>query len=66
MYQEFTTLDSGKTRLPFKSTILRFRHLLEAHGLGQQILTTANAKVTDSGLVFKTGTEMHVAHYNLS
>jgi IS5 family transposase len=44
------------TRLPDESTILRFRHMLEAHGMGQQILATVNAKLIDRGLMLKTGT----------
>jgi len=56
LYQEFAHLDAGTTRLPDESTILRFRHLLEAHGLGQQILATVNAKLIDRGLMLKTGT----------
>ena len=56
LYQEFAHLDAGMTRLPDESTILRFRHMLEAHGLGQQILATVNAKLIDRGLMLKTGT----------
>jgi IS5 family transposase len=44
------------SRLPDESTIMRFRHMLEAHGLGQQILATVNAKLIDRGLMLKTGT----------
>ncbi len=33
LYREFAGLDEGMTRLPDESTILRFRHLLETHGL---------------------------------
>jgi IS5 family transposase len=33
------------TRLPDESTILRFRHMLEEHQLGQQILAAVNAKL---------------------
>jgi IS5 family transposase len=51
----FSHLDAGMTRLPDESTNLRFRHLLEAHGLGQQMLTTLNAKLIDCGLMIKTG-----------
>ena len=43
LYREFARLDAGITRLPDESTILRFRHLLEAHQLAQQILATVNA-----------------------
>jgi IS5 family transposase len=56
LYQEFAHLDAGISRLPDESTILRFRHLLEEHGLGQQILATVNAKLFERGLMLKTGT----------
>ena len=56
LYQEFARLDAGISRLPDESTILRFRHLLEEHGLGQQILATVNAKLIERGLLLKTGT----------
>ena len=56
LYQDFAHLDAGMTRLPDETTILRFRHMLEAHGLGQQILATVNAKLIDRGLMLKTGT----------
>ena len=56
LYQEFAHLDAGMTRLPDETTILRFRHMLEAHGLGQQILATVNTKLIDRGLMLKTGT----------
>ena len=38
------------------NAILRFRQLLEAHGLGKQILATLNDKLIDRGLMRKTGT----------
>ena len=56
LYREFAHLDVGITRLPDESTILRFRHMLEEHGLGQQILAAVNAKLIDRGLMLKTGT----------
>ena len=34
-YREFSGLDAGITRLPDESTILRFRHLLEANDVTQ-------------------------------
>lgn len=48
-------LDLGATRLPDESTILRFRHLLEAHALSLQILATVNATLTVKGLLLKAG-----------
>ena len=45
LFREFAQLDAGATRLPNESTILRFRHLLEANNLATQILATVNAKL---------------------
>jgi len=56
LFREFAHLDAGITHLLDESTILRFRHLLEEHGLGQQILAAVNAKLIDRGLMLKTGT----------
>lgn len=56
LYLEFSGLDSGLTRLPDETTILRFRHLLEEHALAEQILATVNALLTEKGLLLKTGT----------
>ena len=56
LYREFAHLDAGITRLPDESTILRFGHLLEEHQLGQQILATVNARLSDRGLMLKSGT----------
>ena len=56
LYREFAQLDVGTTRLPDESTILRFRHLLEAHDLGAQILEAVNAGLQRQGLLLKTGT----------
>jgi IS5 family transposase len=46
----------GEDHLPDESTILRFRHLLEAHNLSIQILATVNATLTAKGLLLKQGT----------
>lgn len=56
LYREFARLDAGMSRLPDESTILRFRHLLEAHDLGTQILAAVNAVLAQRGLLLKTGT----------
>ena len=56
MYCEFAQLDSGATRLPDESTILRFRHLLEAHDLSAQMLATINALLAARGMILKAGT----------
>ena len=56
LYCQFARPDPGATRLPDETTILRFRHLLEARSLSQQILATINSTLTARGLMLKTGT----------
>ena len=56
MFREFVQLDQGQENLPDESTILRFRHLLEAHELSLQILATVNAMLSAKGLLLKSGT----------
>jgi transposase, IS5 family len=56
MYWQFAQLDPGITRLPDETTILRFRHMLEANNLSLQIMATINALLTQRGLLLKTGT----------
>ena len=56
VYWQFAQLDPGLTRLPDESTILRFRHLLEANNLSLQIMATINALLSQRGLLLKTGT----------
>ncbi|MBE0589342.1 MAG: IS5 family transposase [Hydrogenophaga sp.] len=56
MFREFAGLDVGEDNLPDESTILRFRHQLEAHNLSLQILATVNATLAAKGLLLKSGT----------
>ena len=56
MFREFAGLDIGEDHLPDESTILRFRHLPEAHNLGIQILATVNATLSAKGLLLTEGT----------
>ena len=55
LYCEFARLDPGVMRLPDETTILRFRHLLEANNLSIQLLATINATLATKGLMLKTG-----------
>src|SRR6478735_8289258 len=55
LYRDFAGLDGGMTRLPDESTILRFRHLLETHGLAAQMLGLVNEILVEKGLMLKTG-----------
>jgi IS5 family transposase len=56
LYCQFAGLDPGLSRLPDESSILRFRHLLEEHGLSLQIMVAINATLAKKGLMLKTGT----------
>ena len=56
LYCQFAQLDLGMTRLPDESTILRFRHLLEMHGLSLAIMSAINATLARKGLLLKMGT----------
>ena len=56
LYREFAGLDAGATRMPDESTILRFRHLLEANDLSIQLMAAINALLATKGLLLKSGT----------
>ena len=56
LYCQFARLDTGMSRLPDESTILRFRHLLEVHDLSPKIMAAINATLAARGLLLKTGT----------
>ena len=59
LYRAFAGLDNTD-RLPNRVSILRFRHLLEQHGLAQQILATVNATLTKKGNQWHLGMKAHV------
>ena len=43
-------------RFPDETKILTFRHLLEKHGLGEQIFDTVNAHLSEKGMTMRQGT----------
>lgn len=55
LYRQFAGLDLGNSRLPDESTLLRFRHLLEAHSLSSKMLLVINTTLEAQGLMLKTG-----------
>ncbi len=55
LYRQFARLDLGNSRLPDESTLLRFRHLLEAHNLAAKMLLVINTTLAAQGLMLKTG-----------
>jgi len=52
----FAKLDAGDDLIPDESSILRFRHRLEKHGLAQRMLAEVNGLLTERGLLLKQGT----------
>jgi IS5 family transposase len=52
----FAQLDAGDDLIPDESSILRFRHRLEKHGLAERMLAEVNALLTERGLLLKQGT----------
>ena len=56
LFREFAGLGGWDDRLPYESTILRFRHVLDKHKLAGQILQTVNDLLTAKGLLLRQGT----------
>lgn len=56
LYREFARLDGATARLPDETTILRFRHLLDKHGLAVDMLRVVNDLLQYKGLMLRTGT----------
>ena len=54
--RRFAGIDMISDRIPDKTTILSFRHLLEKHDLGQQIFETVKAHLSARGMTMRQGT----------
>jgi IS5 family transposase len=54
--RSFVGIDLGREPAPDETTVCKFRHLLERHGLGKQMLTAVNAYLAKHGLKIGTGT----------
>jgi len=54
--QRFVGADLGMAPAPDGTTVLRFRHLLETHSLGGQMLDTVNEHLESKGIKIQTGT----------
>lgn len=64
LYREFARLNVDADRLPDAITILRFRHLLERHGLAQQMFVAVNELLAAKGLMVKSGTAVDATIIN--
>jgi IS5 family transposase len=54
--RRFAGVDLGMAAAPDETTILRFRHLLEQHDLGGEMLMTVNRYLETKGIRISTGT----------
>lgn len=52
----FVGIDLGRERAPDATTLLRFRHLLQAHGLNEQLFAELNRRLGERGLLMRAGT----------
>jgi IS5 family transposase len=54
--RRFAGIELISDRIPDETTILTFRHLLEKHGLGEQIFDTVKALLAARGVTMRQGT----------
>jgi IS5 family transposase len=54
--RRFAGIELISDRIPDETTILTFRHLLEKHGLGEQIFEIVKAILADRGVTMRQGT----------
>lgn len=56
LFCDFARLDGWEERVPDKSTILRFRRVLEKHKLAAKVLETINELLQAKGLMLRAST----------
>ncbi len=54
--RRFVGIDLGREPAPDETTVCKFRHLLEAHNLGDQLFALINEYLQENGLKVSTGT----------
>ena len=54
--RRFVGLDAGESRMPDETTILNFRHLLEAHQRAESLFAEVVSLPTEQGLILREGT----------
>src|SRR5437867_13257376 len=52
--RRFAGIDLGREAVPDATSMLRFRHLLEQHKLGERLFAEAGRVLQDSGMTLKT------------
>jgi len=56
LMRQFVGIDLGREPVPDETTVCKFRHLLEEHQLGEQILGRVNLHLQSRGVRITTGT----------
>jgi IS5 family transposase len=56
--QRFVGIDLGREAPPDETTILKFRHLLEEHNIGEELFAEVNRYLREHGITVKSGTIM--------
>ena len=54
--RQFVGIDLGREPVPDETTVCKFRHLLEEHGLGGEMLEAVNLHLQENGVRITTGT----------
>src|SRR6516225_1016353 len=54
--RQFVSIDLGQEPVPDETTVCKFRHLLEEHDLGGEMLETVNLHLQEKGVHISTGT----------
>jgi IS5 family transposase len=54
--RQFVGIDLGQEAVPDETTVCKFRHLLEEHDLGGEMLETVNLHLQEKGVRISTGT----------
>jgi IS5 family transposase len=54
--RQFVGVDLGQEPVPDETTVCKFRHLLEEHQLGGEMLETVNVHLQENGVRISTGT----------
>jgi transposase, IS5 family len=55
-FRQFVGIDLGREPVPDETTILKFRHLMEKHNLGEQFFHCINNYLEENGLKVERGT----------
>ena len=62
--RQFVGIDLGQEPVPDETTVCKFRHLLEEHGLGGEMLETVNLHLQSQGVRITTGHDRRRDHHS--